>query len=102
MSWKDKDRQLLTGEAGFAVSGSHTKNATLSSAVTLTKPSGATNLWIQALDQNIRFRLDGTAPDATTGFQLAAGDFLVIPVPGTTVKVIEETATATIQYQWLS
>jgi hypothetical protein len=56
---------------------------------------------MQAINQNVRFRVDGTDPDATTGFQLAAGDFLVFPVPSGDVRVIEETATATLQYQWL-
>ena len=85
----------------FAPVGSHTENASISSATTLSKPAGATRLWLQALDQNIRYRVDGTNPDANTGFQLAAGDSVIIPVTRSDVRVIEETATATIQYQWL-
>ena len=101
MSWTHKDRQLLTGEYGFTPSGAHTQVADLSSAVTLAKPAGATQLMLQPLTNNIRYRLDGVAPDASTGFQLEAGTLLVIPVPGADVRVIEETASASLEYQWL-
>lgn len=81
--------------------GSHTVNNSLSSAATLTKPAGARSLLAQALTQNIRFTLDGTTPTASTGFQLKAGDPpVLIPVVGSTIKFIEETATAVLQYQW--
>jgi hypothetical protein len=93
----------LIGAVGFTPSGAHTENASLSSAVTLTKPEGAHAIIMQCFDQNVRYRLDGTNPDADTGFRLTAGnDPVVIPVPGDDVRVIEETATATLQYQWLS
>ena len=82
--------------------GSHKIGTVISSAVTLTPPATATKLLIQALDQNIRITLDGTTPTATTGFQLAAADpMLLVPLGNdTTIKVIEEAATADIQYQW--
>lgn len=85
------------------VVGSHSDGATISSATTLTPPTGATKILIQALDQNVRFTLDGTAPTASLGFQLKAGDpAVMIPVgAGMTLKVIEEAATADLQYQWL-
>jgi hypothetical protein len=37
-------------------------------------PAGAQMALIQALSANARWRDDGTAPTATTGMQLAAGD----------------------------
>ena len=81
--------------------GSHTDGTEISSATTLTPADGATKLLIQALDQNVRFTLDGTTPTASTGFQLVAGDPpVMIWVAGATVKVIEEAATADLQYQW--
>lgn len=82
--------------------GAHVDGATISSATTLTPATGATKIMIQALTQNIRFTLDGTAPEAAKGFQLKAGDpALIIPLGNsTTIKVIQETATADIQYQW--
>jgi hypothetical protein len=86
----------------FRPAGSHYDGTVISSAVTLTPVSGATKLYIQALDQNVRFTLDGTTPTSVKGFQLKAGDPLIcIPLAvGTTIKVIEEAATADIQYLW--
>lgn len=82
--------------------GAHSDGAVISSATTLTVPAGATKIMIQALVQNVRFTLDGTAPEAAKGFQLAAGDPpVVIPMGNATVlKVIQEAATADLQYQW--
>ena len=86
----------------FEPVGAHSDGATISSATTLTAPDGATKIMMQALTQNVRFTLDGTAPEAAKGFQLKAGDPpLVIPLGnGTVIKVIQETATADLQYQW--
>lgn len=83
--------------------GAHSSGATISSATTLTAPTGATKILMQALTQNVRFTLDGTAPTASLGFQLKAGDPpLVVPLGvGTVLKVIQETATASLQYQWM-
>ncbi len=92
---------LPTSGAGLTPVGSHTRNASLSSAVTLTKPATATRLLIQCETQNVKFTLDGTAPTATTGFLLVASDpAILIPVGGTAVKVIEVAASASINYQW--
>lgn len=90
-------------EFHFTPVGSHADGASISSALTLTPPNDdASKLLMQALGQNVRFTLDGTTPTATKGFQLVAGDPpLLLPVTSsTTVKVIEETATADLQYQW--
>lgn len=81
----------------------HSSGADISSATPLTPPAGATKLLIQAITQNVRYTLDGTTPTASVGFQLKAGDPpVVIPVgEDTGVKVIQETATASLQYQWV-
>ena len=86
----------------YHVSGAHVDGTAISSAVTLTPPAAATKLMIQALDQSVRYTLDGTVPTASKGFQLFAGDPpVIIPVGNDMViKVIEEAATADIQYQW--
>ncbi len=57
---------------------------------------------IQALTQNVRFTLDGTNPTATSGLQIKAGDPpMIIPVGASAIlKVIQETATASLQFQW--
>lgn len=85
----------------YGVVGSHTANSSLSSAVTLTRPAGAQRIMIQAFTQNVRFTLDGTTPTASTGFRLDVGTYLVIPFTGTAIKIIEETASASVQYQWM-
>ena len=91
----------MRGQPAFAPIGAHTSNGSLASAVTLTAPAGAEYLMMQALGQNIRYRLDGTNPTASVGFQLANGDTVTLPVrAGDTVRIIQEAATATLQYQW--
>lgn len=81
--------------------GSHVSNSSLSAAVSVSIPAGGNFLMIQAFTQNIRATLDGTTPTATVGFQVDAGaDPLLLPVQGgSTVKIIEETASASVQYQ---
>lgn len=92
--WRD---QLV-----FSPVGSHSDGATISSATTLTAPATATKIMMQAISQNVRFTVDGTAPETAKGFQLKAGDPpLILPLGrNTTLKVIEEAATADLQYQW--
>ncbi|MFN3652351.1 MAG: hypothetical protein ACK47B_22475 [Armatimonadota bacterium] len=82
--------------------GAHSDGLAISAAQTLAPPAGASRLLIQALGQNVRYTLDGTTPTASAGFQLRAGDPpVLIPIgSGTVVKVIEEAATADLQYQW--
>ncbi len=71
------------------------------------KPAGvnisevATHIQMQALVQNIRYRIDGKGASATVGFQLAAGAISLIPVPNLGVSVFEEAAGAIIQYQFV-
>lgn len=86
--------------------GSHSDGGDISTATTISPPAGlalnVAKLLIQAVSQNVRYTLDGTTPTATTGFQLVAGDLpIILPVGSNTViKVIEESATADLQYQW--
>lgn len=91
-------------EGLFTPVGSHVAGTVISSAVTITttQPAASSKLLIQAITQNIRYTLDGTTPTASVGFQLKAGDPpVLIPVrSGMAIKVIEETATGSIQYQW--
>ena len=88
---------------GMGVVGSHSSGASIATATTLTKPAGAHAILIQALTQNVRFTLDATAPTASVGFQILAGNApVIIPVPGASIQVIQEAATASLQYQWVS
>src|SRR5690348_4066348 len=82
--------------------GTHTVNSSLSSAASITVAANSNGILAQAISQNIRFTMDGvTTPTATVGFQIKAGDPpVLIPVqPGQVLKFIEETASATLQYQ---
>jgi hypothetical protein len=99
-----KDPSIIQAvELFFTPVGAHNDGLAIAAAQTLTPPSAdVSKLLIQALVQNVRYTLDGSAPAANTGFQLKAGDPpVIIPITSaTTVKVIEETATADLQFQW--
>jgi len=61
----------------------------------------ATHIQMQALTQNIRYTIDGSQASATLGFQLAAGEITLAPVPNNGVSVFEEAAGAIVQYQFV-
>jgi hypothetical protein len=90
----------------FAPLGAHTQYNSLNTAKALTtalaKPTGATKVLMQAQTQNIRFTLDGSTPTASKGFQLKAGDPpMVVPLSASfTIQLIEETATAVLDFQY--
>lgn len=89
----------------FKPLGAHSDGLAIATAQELapgTVAPGATKLVIQVLTQNARYTLDGTTPQAALGFQLKAGDppVMISYVAGVTVTVIEEAATADLQYQW--
>lgn len=89
-------------QLNFSPVGAHTQNSSLSSAVTLTIPDGASKIMLQVQTQNVRLTIDGTAPTTSKGFQLKAGNpALLIPLGrATALKVIEEAATAVLDYQF--
>jgi hypothetical protein len=81
--------------------GAHTIDTTISASTTLTPTTGADVITIQPLTQNVRITFDGTTPTATTGFQMVASTIYVLDIaPNTVLKIIEETATASVQYQF--
>jgi len=86
----------------FVVIGSHTRNSSLAQAVTLSGDNGGHIVMIQALEQNVRYTLDGTDPTATVGFRLVADQPPVLIDTATVIelRVVEEVADAEIQYQW--
>ncbi len=92
----------MSKEMSFAPVGAHNSGLDISSAVTITVPTYATQWMVQVLTQNARFTLDGTTPTTALGFQLKAGDPpLILSVsPGLTLKIIQEAATASLQYQF--
>lgn len=82
--------------------GAHTVVTELSTVVTLTKPDSGDALQIQAFANNVRVTMDGTTPTASVGFQLTAGQLYQIDVGiNSVIKIIEEEASASLQYQWM-
>ena len=88
--------------------GYHQSRNDLADVQVMTPPAGSRPryLMLQAFDQNVRYTLTVAAaistPTATFGFQLAANaPQVIIPVEaGIVVRMIEEAATAMLQYQW--
>ena len=88
-------------DAPFAAVGDQTRNATLNAAVTMTAPAGANTLWMSVETQNVRVRFDGTAPTATVGLLLYAGQTYILGVAALqAIRLIEVAASAVINYQW--
>jgi hypothetical protein len=83
--------------------GAQTTDTTVSSATSFTAPERANAALMSALTQSVNFTIDGTTPTATVGLTLKAGDTAtMIPViPGQVIKVIEQTATANFNIQWV-
>lgn len=79
----------------------------LSSAVGLTAPTGYTlnaigRVLVQAVGQNVRFRLDGTNPTTSVGHLLTAGDPPIsIDCGIANAKFIETTSGATLEVTYL-
>ena len=92
---------IATYPADWQTVGDHTTTAVQDGGMWLPKPQTATHVQIQALAQNVRYRVDNGTATATVGFQLAAGNISIVPVPGLGVSVCEEAAGATLEYQWL-
>jgi hypothetical protein len=90
-------------ELSFKPVGSHNSGLAIATVQTIAIPDGATQIIMPGLTQNVRFTLDGTAATAALGFQLRVGEpplLIKVSKTGTTLKVIEELATAVLQYQF--
>jgi len=66
----------------------------------LARPTIATHIKMQALTQNVRYRIDGGQATATVGFQLVAGADTLAPVPNLGISLCAEVAGAVLQYQF--
>lgn len=96
--------QVMTQPQPYMVIGYHTQISAPSTAQAIVVPENAGGVLIQAITQNIRITMDNfTAPTATRGFQIKAGDPAVyIPaVRGTQIRIIQEAASATVEYQFV-
>jgi hypothetical protein len=95
----------LNHPAAFSPVSTHTTNAALSAAVTLTPPADNVNaIIIQTTTQNVRVTLDGvTTPTATVGFlieTLKPPSLIILTEETSIIRIIETAASATINYQW--
>lgn len=102
-----RERETATANypADLITVGSHL-NGTVGVSSFLAKPATATHVKLQALTQNLRYKIDSgqdgaSVATATAGFQLAAGSDSLIPVPGPGISLAQEAAGATYQAQWV-
>lgn len=103
----EREVAMATYPAELRTVGNHTMLDVSPAGDWIEKPAGvniseqATHIQIQALTQNIRYRIDGNKASATVGFRLAAGTISLVPVPNGGISVFEETAGAIVQYQFV-
>ena len=74
--------------------------ADLSSAVGLSAPAGARLALIQATDQDVRWRDDGTDPTASIGVQLRAGDDVWYTGDLSAIALIEQSSGAVLNVSY--
>lgn len=80
----------------------------LSAVKSIILPAGVQGIYLQALSQNVRVTIDGTTNPVASGndigFTLRSTDpaFLFTGQPGMKLLLIQETATAVVQYQLLT
>jgi hypothetical protein len=103
----EREIAQATYPAELRTVGDHTRLDIDPAGNWITKPVGvnvseqATHIKLQALTQNIRYRIDGKEASATIGFQLVAGSDALIPVPNLGISIFEEVAGAIVQYQFV-
>jgi len=68
----------------------------VSSATGLTIPNGSAIAILNPTGANVRWRDDGTSPDASTGMQIVAGQYFTYTGDLDVIEAIEETGTATL------
>lgn len=75
-------------------------DATISASTTITPATGADYILLEASTQNVRITLNGETPTATYGFLIAKDSVFQIDCgQDVTIKVIEVTAGASVQWQ---
>jgi hypothetical protein len=81
--------------------GAHAQLTGLSTTKTIDIPDNANAVLIQAISQNVRIKLSGAAA-VGEGFRITAGnDAVLIPLGGGSISVREETASGTVEYQFV-
>lgn len=103
----ERETAYATYPAELRTVGNHTRLVVANTGSWVAKPTGiniseqATHIQLQALTQNIRYRIDDGEASVTVGFQLAAGAISLVPVPNGGISIFPETAGAIVQYQWV-
>lgn len=90
---------------GIDLRGNQSAYNTLTAAVALSVPDGATHCVIQAHTKAIWYTIDGTTPTAAApAFYIAAGDSDAPRLPEglDAVRIIENEASATISYLFVA
>jgi hypothetical protein len=72
----------------------------LSASTALTIPAGAKRAIIQAETQDVRWRDDGTAPTASVGMVISAGDRLAYTGSLAAIRFIEAAASAKLNISY--
>jgi len=90
----------------IAPASPHLTVSSLIGHVVLTPPENANRILLQVFTQNIRLVFtEATSPfvpTASVGFQFAAGSRFDLAIADNfVIKIIEEAASASIQYQWV-
>ena len=95
-------QRVIQDVFAHAVVGSHTSLAVTTGGTSITIPSDSRAWLAQAINQNVRYKLTGTA-GTVSGFQMATGQPPIsIPLASsTTLTVAAEAGTATLEYQFL-
>ena len=89
--------------AAVAPVGDHTHIDDLSSVVEVNVPVGATRIMMQSRVKSVRFTLDGTDPTSSLGFILLYEQgHVILPIKGCRLKFIQQTASAEMDYQFLT
>ena len=99
---EERRSATATFPAELMTIGAHISQTVLITSTWLARPEWATHLKVQALGQNVRYRIDTGQATQTVGFQLQAGADTLIPVPNSGVSFCAEVAAnATIEAQWV-
>lgn len=98
---RERETAQATYPADLQTVGDHLSGDVEAGGPWLAKPAGATHIKLQALAQNLRYRIDNGQATAAVGFQLAAGSDALIPVPNLGISLAWEAAGATYQAQWM-
>ncbi len=94
-----RDHFAVAGIGVLAPKG-YQQITSLASATALTVPTGAVIALIQAETQSVRWRDDGTNPEAGVGLVIAAGDTIAYTGSLSAFKVIETTGSAKLNVSY--